>query len=61
MTRCYLRLKASFEHLFAKLKAFIRTLRSNTVPDLIQAFNDAVLTIAATDAKNAFIHCGYLS
>lgn len=49
------------EHLFAKLKAFIRTLRPDTIPKLVQAFNDAVLTIIQQDAKNAFIHCGYLS
>lgn len=49
------------EHLFAKLKALVRKLRSTTVPDLIQAFRDAVLTVTPNDAKNAFIHCGYLS
>jgi hypothetical protein len=49
------------EHLFAKLKAFIRKLRPNTVPDLIKAFEDAVLTVLPEHAKNAFIHCGYLS
>jgi transposase len=49
------------EHLFAKLKAFIRKLRSETVPDLIQAFEDAVLTVTQDNAQNAFAHCGYLS
>jgi transposase len=49
------------EHLFAKLKAFIRKLRPDTLPDLIKAFEDAVLTVTSTDAKNAFHHCGYLS
>jgi transposase len=49
------------EHLFAKIKAFIRKLRSNAVPDLIKAFEDAVLSIIPVDAKNAFSHCGYLS
>jgi transposase len=49
------------EHLFAKLKAFIRKLRPETVPDLIKTFEDAVLSIVPDNAKNAFIHCGYLS
>ncbi len=49
------------EHLFAKIKAFIRKLRSNTVPDLIKAFEEAVLSVIPDDAKNAFNHCGYLS
>jgi transposase len=49
------------EHLFAKIKAFIRKLRSTAVPDLIKAFEDAVLSVIPDDAKNAFSHCGYLS
>lgn len=49
------------ENLFAKLKAFVKKLRSQTVPDLIQAFEDAVLTVTKDDAKNAFVHCRYLS
>jgi transposase len=49
------------EHLFAKLKAFIRNLRPDSVADLIQAFKEAVLTLTKDDAKNSFIHCGYLS
>ncbi len=49
------------EHLFAKIKAFIRKLRPDSVEDLIQAFRKAVLTITHTDAQNAFSHCGYSS
>lgn len=49
------------EHLFAKLKAFIRSLRPDTVDDLIQAFRDAVLSVIPDDAQNAFKHCGYSS
>jgi hypothetical protein len=49
------------EHLFAKIKAFIRKLRPDAVPDLIKAFEDAVLSVLPDDAKNAFIHCGYSS
>ena len=49
------------EHLFAKLKAFLKKLRSDTVPDLIRAFEQAVLTVTQQDAKNAFEHCRYRS
>jgi hypothetical protein len=30
------------------------------LPDLIKAFENAVLSVIP-DAKNAFLHCGYLS
>jgi transposase len=49
------------EHLFAKIKAFIRKLRPATLPDLIKTFEEAVLAVIPADAKNAFRHCGYLS
>lgn len=49
------------EHLFAKIKAFIRKLRPDTVKDLIQAFRDAVLSITRDDARNTFLHCNYSS
>ena len=49
------------EHLFAKIKAFLRKLRPDTVETLIQAFQASVLSITHTDAQNAFSHCGYLS
>lgn len=49
------------EHLFAKLKAFVRKLRSDTVPNLIRAFEDAILTVTKDNAQNAFAHCDYLS
>lgn len=49
------------EHLFAKVKAFIRSLRPDAVDDLIQAFLDAVLSVTQDDAKNAFEHCNYSS
>ena len=49
------------EHLFAKLKAFIRKLRPDAISDLMQAFQDAVLSVTADNALNAFAHCGYLS
>lgn len=49
------------EHLFAKIKAFVRKLCSDAVPNLIQAFEDAVLTVTKDNAQNAFAYCGYLS
>lgn len=49
------------EHLFAKLKAFLKKLRPDTVTDLIRAFEKAVLTVTQQDAKNAFELCCYLS
>jgi transposase len=49
------------EFLFAKLKAFIRKLRPLALPDLIEAFKNALLSITQQDARNAFIHCQYLS
>lgn len=49
------------ENLFAKLKAVIRKLRPDTTQALVQAFQEAVLTITQTDAQNAFAHCGYSS
>lgn len=48
------------ENLFAKIKAFVRKVRPDTVKDLIQAFSDAVLTVIPSDAQHAFAHCGYL-
>ena len=47
------------EHLFAKLKAFIRKLRSQTVLELIHTFAEAVCSVKPPDAANAFRHCGY--
>ena len=49
------------EHLFAKIKAWLKKQRADTVPKLKQAFEDAVLTVTQDHAQNAFEHCGYLS
>jgi transposase len=49
------------EHLFAKMKAFLRKSRPLTLPDLFQALKDAILSILDSDAINAFSHCGYVS
>ena len=47
------------EHLFAKIKAFIKSLRPDTTDKLIQAFCDAVKTVSPENVLNAFKHCGY--
>lgn len=48
------------EFLFSKVKAFIKKLRPQTMPDLIQAFNDAAKSVSLKDIRNTFKHCGYL-
>jgi len=47
------------EHLFAKVKAFVKALRPNTLPDLVQAFCDAVKTVSPENVLKSFLHCGY--
>ena len=47
------------EHLFAKVKAFVKGLRPETVDKLTQAFCDAVKTVTPQNVLNAFKHCGY--
>jgi transposase len=47
------------EHLFAKVKAFIKSLCPDTTDKLIQAFCAAVETVSPEHALNAFRHCGY--
>lgn len=48
------------ELLFSKIKAFVKKLRPLDLPELMQAFADAVLRVSPTDAKNTFEHCGYV-
>lgn len=48
------------EFLFSKIKAFVKKLRPLAMPDLIQAFVDAVLSVTPQDALNSFKHCGYV-
>jgi len=48
------------EYLFAKVKAVVKGLRPKTMPDLLQAFVDAVLSVTADDAAETFRHCGYI-
>lgn len=47
------------EHLFAKLKAFVKRLRPDTVDNLIQAFGDAVKTITPANILKSVLYCGY--
>ncbi len=47
------------EHLFAKIKAFVKGLRPNHLDDLVQAFCHAVKTVTSENVLNAFRHCGY--
>jgi transposase len=47
------------EHLFAKIKAFVKGLRPDRIGDLIQAFCAAVKSVTSDNAFNAFQHCGY--
>lgn len=49
------------EHLFAKIKAFIRKSRPLSLPDLFQTLKEAILSILDVHAINAFTHCGYSS
>ena len=47
------------EHLFAKLKAFIKALRPDSLDKLIQAFCDAVKLVTPEQVLNTFVHCSY--
>jgi len=47
------------EHLFAKLKAFIKALRPDSVDTLVQAFCDATKTLTSENVRKSFQHCGY--
>lgn len=47
------------EHLFAKVKAFIKSLRPQTLDALTEAFCNAVKTVTPENVLNTFKHCGY--
>ena len=47
------------EHLFAKIKAFVKSLRPATTDKLVEAFCNAVKAISSKDVLNSFQHCGY--
>jgi len=48
------------EYLFSKIKAFIRGLRPLSLPDLRQAFVDAVHSITNKNVSKTFRHCKYV-
>lgn len=47
------------EHIFSKIKAFVKALRAKETPRLIQAFQDALFNVKADDVRHSFRHCGY--
>ena len=47
------------EHLFAKVKTFIKQLRPNSIDSLTTAFCQAVRTITPDNISNSIAHCGY--
>jgi transposase len=47
------------EHLFAKIKAFVKRLRPDSTDKLVQAFCDAVKTVTSENILKSFRHCGY--
>ena len=47
-------------HLFAKVKAFAKSLRSDTIDTLVQAFGDALKTVTPQNILKSVLHCGYL-
>jgi transposase len=49
------------EHIFAKIKAFLKRVCPQTVDDLMTAFADAIASVSPEDVQHAFNHCGYSS
>lgn len=47
------------EHLFAKVKAFVKALRPDSTDTLSRAFGDALETVTPQNILNSFLHCGY--
>ena len=47
------------EHVFAKVKAFVRRLRSHSTDELVRAFGDALKTITPQNILKAILYCGY--
>ena len=47
------------EHLFAKVKAVIKKAKPDSIPQLIQSFCDAVLSVSYQHILNSVRHCGY--
>jgi hypothetical protein len=49
------------EHAFSKLKAFLRRIKAQTLPTLIDAIAQALDTISPTDALGYFTDCGFIN
>lgn len=47
------------EHLFAKVKAFVKRQRPDSTDSLVRAFCDAVKTVSPENILKSFLHCGY--
>lgn len=47
------------EHLFAKVKTFVKTAKAQSISDLVQAFCDAICTVDFSNILNSFRKCGY--
>ncbi len=47
------------EHLFAKIKAFIKKAKPTSIQALIQSFCDAVCEVTYQQIFNSIRHCGY--
>lgn len=47
------------EHLFSKVKAFIKKVRPDCINNLVQAFCKAVQSITPENVFNSIEHCGY--
>lgn len=48
------------EHLFAKIKMFVKRLRPDSTDNLIQAFGDALKTVTPENVLKSVLHCGYV-
>ena len=47
------------EHLFAKVKAFVKALRPDSTDTLVRAFGDALKTVTPQNILKSLLHCGY--
>ena len=48
------------EHLFAKVKAFVKRLRPDSTDKLVRAFGDAVQNVTLENIIKSVRYCGYL-
>ena len=47
------------EHLFAKVKAFVKRSRPDSMDNLTHAFGEALKTVTPENIRNSVLHCGY--